>query len=110
MNARVEQVLQMALLDSRDFRLRLRLVDMHFMIEKAVEHYRLQIEQREGSIITRLEASNAMVDADEDHIRNVLMNLLDNANKYSIIKPEITVFSYNRGGNFTLGLPTGVWA
>jgi signal transduction histidine kinase len=104
MNARVEQVLQMALLDSRDFRLRLRLVDMHFMIEKAVEHYRLQIEQREGSIITRLEASDTMVDADEDHIRNVLMNLLDNANKYSIIKPEITVFSYNRGGKFYFGV------
>ena len=104
MNARVEQVLQMALLDSRDFKLRPRLVDMHYMIEKAVEHYRLQIEQREGVIITRLDASDTMVDADEDHIRNVLMNLLDNANKYSIIKPEITVFSFNRGGKFFFGV------
>jgi signal transduction histidine kinase len=104
MNARVEQVLQMALLDSRDFKLRPRLVDMHYMIEKAVEHYRLQIEQREGIIITRLDASDTMVDADEDHIRNVLMNLLDNANKYSIIKPEITVFSFNRGGKFFFGV------
>jgi signal transduction histidine kinase len=94
----------MALLDSRDFKLRPRLVDMHYMIEKAVEHYRLQIEQREGIIITRLDASDTMVDADEDHIRNVLMNLLDNANKYSIIKPEITVFSFNRGGKFFFGV------
>ncbi len=104
MNARVEQILQMALLDSRDFKLRPRPVDMHYMIEKAVEHYRLQIQQREGIIINRLEATETLVDADEDHIRNVLLNLLDNANKYSIIKPEITVFSFNRAGKFFFGV------
>jgi len=104
MNARVEQVLQMALLDSRDFNLRLRLVDMHYLIEKAVEHYKLQIEQREGTIHTKLDATQSWVDADEDHIRNVLMNLLDNANKYSIIKPDINVFSINKSGKFFFGV------
>ncbi len=104
MNARVEQVLQMALLDSRDFRLRPVETDMHGMIQKAVDHYRLQIEKREGAISTRFEATNAFVYADEDHMRNVLMNLLDNANKYSGSRPDISVFTFNRGENFFFGV------
>jgi two-component system, OmpR family, phosphate regulon sensor histidine kinase PhoR len=104
MNTRVEQVLQMALLDSRDFKLRPQLVDMNYLIEKTVDHYRLQIEKREGIITTRLEAEHCVVDADEDHLRNVLLNLLDNANKYSITKPEIEVFSFNRSGKFFFGV------
>jgi signal transduction histidine kinase len=100
MNARVEQVLQMALLDSRDFNLRSAKVDMHYLIERTVDHFRLQIEKREGIIETRFEANHFQVDADEDHMRNVLMNLLDNANKYSSSKPEILVATFNRGGKF----------
>jgi signal transduction histidine kinase len=104
MNTRVEQVLQMALLDSREFNLRPVLVDMNHLIEKVVSHYRLQIEKREGAITTKLEAEHALAEVDEDHIRNVLLNLLDNANKYSIIKPEIEVFSFNRSGKYYFGV------
>ncbi|MCX6279650.1 MAG: HAMP domain-containing sensor histidine kinase [Bacteroidetes bacterium] len=104
MNTRVEQVLQMALLDSRDFNLRPAPVNLNNLIEKVVEHYRLQIEKREGSIFTNLEAQQAELLVDEDHIRNVLLNLLDNANKYSIVKPEIIVFSFNRAGKYFFGV------
>lgn len=104
MNTRVEQVLQMALLDSRDFKLRPVLTDMHQMIRRAVDHYRLQIERREGIISTRFDAVNAFVEVDEDHMRNVLMNLLDNANKYSGSKPDISVFTFNRGERFFFGV------
>ena len=47
---------------------------------------------------------NAIVEADEDHIRNVLMNLLDNANKYSGSRPDISVFTFNRGEKFFFGV------
>ena len=104
MNARVEQVLQMALLDSRDFRLHPVPVDMNTLIGKAAEHYRLQVGKREGTLVTRLEARYPMVLADEDHIRNVLMNLLDNANKYSLESPEIEVYTFNRSGRFFFGV------
>ena len=104
MNTRVEQVLQMALLDSRDFNLRPVMVDINLLIEKVVAHYRLQIENREGLITTHLEADAATVEVDEDHMRNVLLNLLDNANKYSIAKPDINVFSFNRAGKLFFGV------
>jgi signal transduction histidine kinase len=74
------------------------------MIERAVSHYRLQIEKREGVLSTKLEATNSKVLVDEDHMRNVLLNLLDNANKYSGSRPEIDVFSFNRGEKFYFGV------
>ncbi|MEI7490839.1 MAG: HAMP domain-containing sensor histidine kinase [Bacteroidota bacterium] len=104
MNTRVEQVLQMALLDSRDFKLKPALTDMHSMIQRVVDHYRLQIEKRDGVLATTFDAVNAFAEVDEDHMRNVLLNLLDNANKYSGSKPDINVFSFNRGEKFYFGV------
>ena len=104
MNARVEQVLQMAMLDSHDFHLRPRVIDMNYLIEKSVEHFRLQTEKRDGVITTSLQAENPFVAIDEDHMRNVLLNLLDNSNKYSLSKPEIDVFSFNRSGKYFFGV------
>jgi signal transduction histidine kinase len=104
MNARVEQVLQMAMLDSRDFHLRPHVVDMNLLIERSVDHFRLQIEKRDGVIRTLLEATNSFAEVDEDHILNVLLNLLDNSNKYSLTKPEIDVFSFNRSGKIYFGV------
>ncbi len=104
MNARVEQVLQMAMLDSKDFHLIPRVIDMNALIERAVDPFRLQIQKRDGMITTSLEAEYPMVLADEDHLRNVLLNLLDNSNKYSLAKPIIDVFSFNRSGKYYFGV------
>lgn len=100
MNARVEQVLQMALLDSRDFKLKTAVIDMHSLIEDAVLHFRLQVERRNGRLTLHFADANSIVEADEDHMRNVIMNLLDNANKYSSANPEIIVSTFNRSGKF----------
>lgn len=104
MNTRVEQVLQMALLDSRDFRLRPALLDLNELIDKIIQHFRLQIERRGGTIILEAGASYSTVLADEDHIRNVILNLLDNANKYSLESPAIRIFTYNKPGKVFFGV------
>jgi len=100
MNTRVEQVLQMSLLDSRDFKLHQEPLNLQELINLTVDHFRLIVEKRGGIIETRFDASNSLVLADEGHMRNVLMNLLDNANKYSVSHPEISVITGNRSGYF----------
>lgn len=100
MNTRVEQVLQMSLLDSRDFKLHQEPLNLHELISRAVDHFRLIVEKRGGSVETRFEAFNPLVEVDEGHMRNVLMNLLDNANKYSVSQPQIIVVTGNRTGYF----------
>jgi len=104
MNTSVEQVLQMSLLDSRDFRLHTQPVDIHDLITRTVDNFRLIVGKREGIIITELNAGASCVALDEDHMRNVLMNLLDNANKYSPSSPEITVTTQNRSGRLVLSI------
>ncbi|MBN1199435.1 MAG: HAMP domain-containing histidine kinase [Bacteroidales bacterium] len=100
MNTRVEQVLQMSLLDSRDFKLHLEPLNLHELISRTVDHFRLIVEKRGGTIETRFEGSNPFVLADEGHMRNVLMNLLDNANKYSVAQPNIIISTGNLPGYF----------
>ena len=50
MLSQVEKVLQMALLDKKDFKLRISQVDMHEIILKAADHIALQINRRDGSV------------------------------------------------------------
>ncbi len=87
----VEKVLQIARLDRGDFKLKIVPLDIHNIIETAVRNIKIQVEQREGSIKTVLEAENPYIEGDEVHVANIINNLLDNANKYSPETPEISI-------------------
>ncbi len=93
----VEKVLQMAQIDKKDVQLKLTQVDMHEVIQQAVEHLSLQVQKREGHIAVRLEATQPRIEGDLTHLSNAIYNLLDNANKYSDRAPEITISTANRG-------------
>ncbi len=95
----VEKVLQMATLEKKDFKLKLEKLDVHEVIDRALGNINIQIEKRHGVIRKELSASNKEVIADEVHLTNIIYNLLDNANKYSPEKPEISISTknYNEG-------------
>ncbi|MGE5424234.1 MAG: sensor histidine kinase [Syntrophothermus sp.] len=95
MNTRVEQVLQMALLDTSEFRIIEKPLDIHTVLYKVTDHLRLQVERRNGSLNFFPEAQNSIVQGDESHLASVFINLLDNANKYSADHPDITVRTHN---------------
>jgi two-component system phosphate regulon sensor histidine kinase PhoR len=97
MNNQVEKVLQMALLDKQDFSLKLAEVNLHDIIGRAVENISLQVEKKDGQAEAFMEATNPIVEGDITHISNIINNLLDNANKYSPEKPEISVHTRNVG-------------
>ncbi len=98
MNNQVEKVLQMAQIDKQDFNLKLTNVNMDDVIKQAVENISLQVEKKGGTVTTDLGATNPMIQGDLTHISNIVNNLLDNANKYSPEKPEISVHSRNVNG------------
>ncbi|HAQ65167.1 MAG TPA: hypothetical protein DCR43_04845 [Bacteroidales bacterium] len=97
MNNQVESILKMALLEKKDFGLRLEQQDVHELISRAIEHVSLQIEKRGGSITFDPKATETEAKLDEIHFINVMYNLLDNANKYSPEIPKIDVSTYNEG-------------
>lgn len=90
-----EKVLQTALIEKARIRLNLTGLDLHELVENAIQKTGLQVKARHGQIITRFNAEYSYVQADKVHLTNVFSNLLDNANKYSPHAPRITVSTEN---------------
>ena len=79
MGYQVEKVLQMAVFDKGQVKLRCKETDIHELIKNVAENYSLQMRSRGGTIQTNLEAAHFVLDVDSVHITNVLTNLVDNA-------------------------------
>lgn len=95
MNRQVEDILTIARLDKKEFEFKWETLDVHNLLEDAIQGIALQIEKREGKIATKFGASNPAVTTDRAHCTSVFYNLLDNAVKYSAGSPEITVTTQN---------------
>ena len=94
----VEKVLQMALLEKKDFKLKMTEINVHELIVQAVEHANLKVASKGGMVKAELAAKNPNIMADQTHISNIIHNLLDNANKYSPERPDIQVSTQNVNG------------
>jgi len=92
----VEKVLQMAKFDRENLNLKLTKVDIHAVIKLAVSNISLQVAQKAGTVESILKADKYIIEADENHISNIIHNLLDNANKYTPNKPNIKVYTIDR--------------
>ena len=102
MHGQVEKVLQMALVERGRIKLNFTDVNIHQVIEQAVGNMALQVERKEGMITAHLNAEKYYIEGDLNHISNVINNLLDNANKYSPEKPEITVSTVNKSNGIEI--------
>ena len=95
MHAQVENVLRISKLEKKELEINKESTNIHEILEDAIEHVNLIIEDRQGSITTHLEATRTTVLLNEMHFTNVLVNVLDNAIKYSSDVPIIDVYSEN---------------
>lgn len=95
MLTQVEKVLQMAQIDKREIQLKISEIDMNDLVKTAVSHAELKLIEREGKITTHINALFPIVEADQNHIANILSNLLDNAEKYTKERPDIVVETKN---------------
>jgi two-component system phosphate regulon sensor histidine kinase PhoR len=104
MRSQVDKILQMAVLEEKDYELTLADVDVHEVIRKAVTSMALHVEARGGSTTSRLDAEAHTILADDLHFENVIHNLLENANKYSPERPAIVVATENRDGGIVISI------
>ncbi|HET6557736.1 MAG TPA: HAMP domain-containing sensor histidine kinase [Prolixibacteraceae bacterium] len=95
MNQQVEDILTIARLDKKEFEFKWQAVNLHEVIEDAIQSIVLQVEKKGGSIKSELEAPNPVATSDPVHFANMIYNLLDNANKYSPHEPEIRISTRN---------------
>ncbi len=97
MNKHVETILQAALLDRQELKLDMKKVHATTIIEKALNNYQLQLQDKNGKVEMYLNAKNDEIIADENHFANMISNLFDNAIKYSKENLIIKVHTCNAG-------------
>jgi two-component system phosphate regulon sensor histidine kinase PhoR len=87
----VENVLQTAILDKGDFKLKTEQIDIRQVLEKVIKSLSMHLERKKGKVELNINTDKLMVEADPVHITNVMYNLIDNAIKYSKTEPIITI-------------------
>ncbi|MGB5355461.1 MAG: HAMP domain-containing sensor histidine kinase, partial [Eudoraea sp.] len=93
MHAQVENVLRISKLEKNQLDISKDRVNVHDIINKAITHVQLIVNDRGGYIKTHLNAERSELLANEMHFGNVIVNILDNAVKYSPSEPKIDVFT-----------------
>jgi two-component system phosphate regulon sensor histidine kinase PhoR len=95
MHAQVENVLRISKLERKELEIIKEPTNVHDIIEDAIEHVNLIIEDRSGIIKVNLEAKRTTILLNDVHFTNVIVNILDNAIKYSSEAPIIEVSTEN---------------
>jgi two-component system, OmpR family, phosphate regulon sensor histidine kinase PhoR len=92
LNDQVDKVLQIARIEKSGIHLRLEIIDLYEVINKVVENC-LANHREKVAITTDLAGEAVYVEADRNHLTNILYNLLDNAVKYAGDSPVIRIHS-----------------
>ena len=102
----VEKVLQVSLFDQQKVTMKMREIDINELVTGVVNTFALKVENNGGTIVTHLNATDAVVVADEMHITNVVFNLMDNAVKYKRDDEalRLTVKTWNESDKFCLSI------
>lgn len=102
LNNQVEKVLQLAKIERDSFKLNIEKVDLHELLSSSLQSVEVHLGQEGGVLNTSLNAKDPVIKADKLHLSNIIYNLLDNASKYCIEKPEITVATSNADNKILL--------
>jgi len=95
MHAQVENVLRISKLEKKELDISKESQDVQEIIQDAIEHVNLIVEDRLGTITTHFEANRTSVLLNDVHFTNVIVNILDNAIKYSPEAPVIDIYTEN---------------
>ncbi|MGK0235293.1 MAG: two-component system phosphate regulon sensor histidine kinase PhoR [Psychroserpens sp.] len=93
MHTQVENVLRISRLEKNQLEISKESIDIHDTIQDAISHVSLLVKDREGTIETHFEAIISEVSGNEFHLVNVIVNMLENAIKYSKENPKIEVYT-----------------
>ncbi|CAA0208516.1 Two-component system sensor histidine kinase [Tenacibaculum maritimum] len=102
MHGQVENVLRMSKLEKNQIDLSKEAIDVHDIVEEAIEHVQLLVSDKKGNINIHFKAISTEVLGNQFHLTNVFVNILENAIKYSERAPMIDVFTESTNKYFIL--------
>ncbi len=95
MHAQVENVLRISKLEKKELDISKQSLNIKGVIDDAIEHVHLILEDRNGKITKHFDAIRTSVLINDVHFTNVIVNILENAIKYSPEIPEIEIYLEN---------------
>ncbi len=98
----VENVLRISKLEKNQLDISKEIVDISDLLEDAITHVKLIVENKGGFIKTHFNATLDEVHASPFHLKNVFINILDNAIKYSEEAPKIDIYTETIGNELTV--------
>jgi two-component system phosphate regulon sensor histidine kinase PhoR len=102
LGSHIERVLNIARIEKNDFKLEKKPLDVNEMIAVVIDSMTLKLQKCNAKTTLQLDAENAIISADELHFSNVIYNLVDNAIKYSVNDPDITISTLNKNGQVVI--------
>ena len=100
----VDSILQMTNADTKKHLVNKQKINLHDLIKKIIVNFDARLKEKKGHIHLELGAGNPVISADENHLTNVLFNLIDNSLKYNSGTPEITVSTSFSPNKIALGI------
>ncbi|MCF6213109.1 MAG: HAMP domain-containing histidine kinase [Flavobacteriaceae bacterium] len=98
----VENVLRISKLEKNQLDISKEIVDISDLLEDAITHVNLIVNNRGGYINTHFSATFDEVHASPFHLKNVFVNILDNAIKYSEDAPKIDIYTDTIGNELII--------
>ena len=95
LQGQVERILQIAVIDKGEFKIRKKAFDANDVLKTLIHGFGITVGKRGGKIKACFEAKETILYADRIHFTNIIANLFDNANKYSPEAPDITMHTSN---------------
>jgi len=92
---RVEQVLEISMLESGKQDLHFKQTNLHELIKTVVQRFDFQLKKQNVKLMLELNAGNPVINANKENITNVIFNILDNAIKYTPNNPQILISTWN---------------
>jgi len=100
----VEQVLQVAILESGNRQFKIRRTNVHELLDAVINSFELRL--KEGNIKLKLtqDAPNPYIMSDKVHLIHIFYNLIENAIKYTPENPEITISTWNENNGIIISV------
>ena len=90
LQSQVERLLRTASIETKDLPIRKEEINAHLLIEEALNKVQPLIEQKKAKVEVRMDEGDGRLQADRAHLELAVVNLLENALKYSA-EPHIVV-------------------
>jgi len=100
----VEQILQVAILESSNQQFKITKVNVHRLLEDALNSFELRMSEGNIKFDLTNDAPNPYVMGDEVHLLNLFYNLIDNAIKYTPNNPVISVCTWNENNSLVVSV------